>query len=237
MKRSPALFALAAALAVAALMSPSYFNSSAQVSSPFARGVRSVTSDPSPCSDGWLVNRSDTNKLRLCNDAAWANVGDMTNPMSAAGDIIYGGASGTPTRLAKGSDGHVLTLASGVPSWAAASGGGSSSLEYRALLTQAGTDAPTATVTKNTLGGTVVWTRVDTGIYKGTLSGAFTLNKTSVFVGNTYGGTENMFITAAKRESANEVLVYVQDLNAGFSVQANADAGLSATPVWIVVDP
>lgn len=48
---------------------------------------------------------------------------DALSPMSASGDIIYGGASGTGTRLAKGSDGQVLTLASGLPSWAAASSG------------------------------------------------------------------------------------------------------------------
>lgn len=48
---------------------------------------------------------------------------DALSPMSASGDIIYGGASGTGTRLAKGTDGQVLTLAAGVPSWAAASGG------------------------------------------------------------------------------------------------------------------
>jgi len=42
----------------------------------------------------------------------------MVNPMTTAGDIIYGGTSGAPTRLAKGTDGYVLTLASGVPTWA-----------------------------------------------------------------------------------------------------------------------
>ena len=36
-----------------------------------------------------------------------------------AGDVLYYGASGTPTRLAKGADGTVLELASGLPSWAA----------------------------------------------------------------------------------------------------------------------
>jgi hypothetical protein len=43
---------------------------------------------------------------------------DALSPMTTSGDIIYGGASGTGTRLAKGSDGQVLTLASGLPSWA-----------------------------------------------------------------------------------------------------------------------
>jgi hypothetical protein len=40
------------------------------------------------------------------------------SPMSASGDLIYGGSSGAATVLAKGSDGQVLTLASGLPTWA-----------------------------------------------------------------------------------------------------------------------
>jgi hypothetical protein len=55
--------------------------------------------------------------------------GGLSNPMTAAGDIIVGGASGAPARLAKGTDGQVLKLASGTPSWAAESGGGSTNLE------------------------------------------------------------------------------------------------------------
>ena len=39
------------------------------------------------------------------------------------GDLIYGSGADTLARLAKGSDDEVLTLASGVPSWAAAGGG------------------------------------------------------------------------------------------------------------------
>jgi hypothetical protein len=47
---------------------------------------------------------------------------DALSPMTTAGDIIYGGTSGTGTRLAKGTDGQVLTLASGAPSWASPAG-------------------------------------------------------------------------------------------------------------------
>jgi hypothetical protein len=36
--------------------------------------------------------------------------GGMTNPMTTQDDLIVGGASGTPARLAKGSDGQVLTV-------------------------------------------------------------------------------------------------------------------------------
>ena len=42
--------------------------------------------------------------------------------LTAAGDTVYASAANTLARLAKGSDGQVLTLASGVPSWAASSG-------------------------------------------------------------------------------------------------------------------
>lgn len=48
---------------------------------------------------------------------------DALSPMSASGDIIYGGASGTGTRLPKGADGKVLILASGLPSWGDAPAG------------------------------------------------------------------------------------------------------------------
>lgn len=59
-------------------------------------------------------------KVYNATTSQWEDVGagGLTNPMTTAGDIIYGGASGTPTRLAKGTDGQVLTLASGVPIWA-----------------------------------------------------------------------------------------------------------------------
>ncbi len=42
---------------------------------------------------------------------------DALSPMSASGDIIYGGTSGSGTRLAKGTDGQVLKLVSGLPAW------------------------------------------------------------------------------------------------------------------------
>jgi hypothetical protein len=44
--------------------------------------------------------------------------------MTAAGDILYASGANTLAKLAKGSDDDVLTLASGVPSWAASAAGG-----------------------------------------------------------------------------------------------------------------
>lgn len=62
--------------------------------------------------------------------------------------------------------------------------------QYVALLNQSNTDAPNASVRKNSLGGTVIWTRNDVGVYFGTLAGAF--GNTSVcFV--THGATQGDF--------------------------------------------
>lgn len=49
---------------------------------------------------------------------AGAGAAGMANPMTTAGDIIIGGASGAPTRLAAGTNTiDVLGMASGAPAW------------------------------------------------------------------------------------------------------------------------
>ena len=67
---------------------------------------------------------------------------------------------------------------------------------YTALITQAGTAAPVATVLQNTTGGTITWTRPTNpgvGRYVATISGAnFTANKTAVIV--TPGGNSDMIL-------------------------------------------
>jgi hypothetical protein len=48
----------------------------------------------------------------------------MTNPMTATGDLILGGAAGAPSRLAIGSNGQVLTSNGTTASWQNLAGGG-----------------------------------------------------------------------------------------------------------------
>ena len=60
---------------------------------------------------------------------------------------------------------------------------------YTALLTQTGTNAPTAIVLENTLGGTIVWSRETQGQYVGTLANAFSLDCTIVFATTGWKGT------------------------------------------------
>lgn len=59
--------------------------------------------------------------------------GGMSNPMTTQGDIIVGGASGTPTRLAKGTAGQVLAMNSGATGleWTNAGGGGGGTQLYK----------------------------------------------------------------------------------------------------------
>jgi hypothetical protein len=46
----------------------------------------------------------------------------MTNPMTTTADIIYSSSGSTPARLGIGSTNDVLTVAGGVPTWAAPGG-------------------------------------------------------------------------------------------------------------------
>jgi hypothetical protein len=83
---------------------------------------------------------------------------------------------------------------------------------YTALLTQTGTNAPTATVLENTLGGTVVWTRSGVGAYIGTLSNAFTSEKTAVFCTKDTGsptGTGGVMMRGYSSSTSNVLITVV----------------------------
>lgn len=100
---------------------------------------------------------------------------------------------------------------------------------WSGLLTQTGTDAPTATVLQNTLGGTITWARTSAGLYTATLTGAFTADKT-FSVGSAFNdGTAVPVIVAPVRTSANVVTVNVS------AAGVLTDAKLTATSFEIRV--
>ena len=71
---------------------------------------------------------------------------------------------------------------------------------YTALITQAGTAAPVATILQNTTGGTFTYARTSGGDYTVTVSGnLFTVNKTLVFLNG--GSSENNHDIALERAS------------------------------------
>jgi hypothetical protein len=57
--------------------------------------------------------------------------------------------------------------------------------KYIALISQSSTSAPTVIELENTI-GPIVWTRISTGVYEGTLTGAFTLDKTYTTLNQVY---------------------------------------------------
>lgn len=81
--------------------------------------------------------------------------GGMTNPMTTSGDTIYGGASGTPTRLGVGSTGQVLTVASGVPSWATPASGSSKVVQIVTGVTSTPTTTTSTSLVDTTLSATI----------------------------------------------------------------------------------
>ena len=95
--------------------------------------------------EGFLVHVNDEDDYYKYDGAAWAVFspgGGLTNPMTTLGDIIRGGASGVPQRLAVGADGQVLTVVSGEPEWADPAGGGFTG----GTLTSALNEAPAVTI-------------------------------------------------------------------------------------------
>lgn len=86
---------------------------------------------------------------------------------------------------------------------------------YTALVDQTGTNAPTVVVLENTLGGTIVWTRVAAGIYSGTLTGAFPLDKTFTIIGGNYLSPLH-FLRSVR--NTDDIIGIIVNNNAGTSV-------------------
>jgi hypothetical protein len=102
---------------------------------------------------------------------------------------------------------------------------------YTALLSQTGTDAPTATVLQNTLGGNPVFTYVGVGEYNITLTNAFPENKTFYLTSPT--GGSGQAVVELNREDNNTILV----LSFSVSGAELADQILEKTPVEIRIYP
>jgi hypothetical protein len=102
---------------------------------------------------------------------------------------------------------------------------GNPSKKYIVLISQATTADPAATALQNTLGD-IVWARTGTGVYTGTLTGAFVSGKTFFHVQNNLNDSTKFVL---KRTSANVVTLST------YSGTALADGLLSSSPMKIEV--
>lgn len=100
---------------------------------------------------------------------------------------------------------------------------------YRALITQTGPSVPTVTVLENTLGGTVVWTRIAAGEYRGTLTGAFPVNK--YFAPMPSGGLD----TDSNSGGGGSVYNYYRGTDNYVVILTTGDSQLNNSPIDILV--
>jgi len=110
----------------------------------FADSAARTTAIPSPV-EGMLTYLEDTNAYESWNGSAYVGLG---SPITTEGDLITGDASGVASRIAIGTADQVLTVASGVPVWADAGGGGGDSQ----LTLLASGSIPTGAVTSTISG-------------------------------------------------------------------------------------
>jgi hypothetical protein len=130
--------------------------------------------------------------------------------------------TGTDTQKAVTPAGNAAALAVFVPD--------PGYLEYVALLTQTGTNAPVATILNNTLGVVPVWSYIATGIYPLTYTNSFPTGKTVIFLHNVALGVQTIY---ARNLTNDAVTVYTFNTDTGLA----ADAVLSQTMLFVRVYP
>ena len=99
--------------------------------------------------------------------------------------------------------------------------------KYIALITQTSTSAPTVIELENTI-GPIIWTRKTTGEYSGTLTGAFTANKTYATISQTLADSIVMIST-----TANDINIITTNLHS--PTAAKHDSHLSKNTIEIRV--
>jgi len=135
----------------------------------------------------------------------------------AAGSLPYQASSGSTTMLAAGSNGQILTLAAGVPSWAAAPVTGitiTDDTTTNATRYLTFTSATTGTITGEDVSSTKLQYNPSTG----------TLSSTNV----TASGT----VTGALVNATNGIVINSQTVAASYSIPSGSSA-MSAGPVSI----
>jgi hypothetical protein len=124
---------------------------------------------------------------------------------TGTGDVIYcsNGGTGALTRLGVGSNGQVLTLASGLPSWVTPSGGGTTNLSFSAF--KSGTQAITVAASTTTTTQITGWSTTSPG-FDGT-GGQFASNAFTPTITGTYLFSINLSFTDTSNSGSRTILI------------------------------
>jgi hypothetical protein len=183
--------------------------------------------------EGNFAYLKDTNVTTYYTGSAWANLDTtgMTNPMTTTGDTIYSSSGSTPARLAIGSTGNVLTVAGGVPTWAAPAG--SSGPSFGVYGSAAQTGISNATFTKVAL-NTELW---DTDSCYDTSTYRFTPNKAGYYQINaniqTVMSPVDLAVVAIYKNGAEYTRVHRRDGVVNFSACSATLVYLNGTTDYI----
>ena len=147
----------------------------------------------------------------------------------AVGDIIYAGTTTTFSKLAAGTNGHILTLSAGVPSWAASTGGVTSFSGGTTGLTPAGVTTGAIVVA-----GTLAVANGGTGVTTSTGTGSTVLSASPTFTGTALATniTASGVVTGASVTASNGMFINSQTVAADYTIASGYNA-LSAGPVTV----
>lgn len=167
--------------------------------------------------EGWKAYCLADDLDHQFNGTAWvvAGGGGMTNPMTTAGDLITGGASGAPGRLGVGTDGQILKVVSGAPAWTTP-GAGTGVVEAIVAGTGITVDATdpanpivtataSAPVTAIPVAVSDETTPLSTGAAKVTFHVSQAMNLTEVFAGLTTPQTSGSLLTVNVKKNGTTI--------------------------------
>jgi len=158
----------------------------------------------------WGEVQLQSNGTNWFTDAPATSSAGMTNPMTTLGDMIYGGSSGTPTRLAIGAEGSILTVSSGLPVWVSATVAGRavfgtsypgvSSMEYITINTT-GNGTTFGNLSSDDAGCTGVSSSTR-GVFCGGYNGAYVTTMDYITIATTSNSSSFGSLLAATRTQA-----------------------------------
>jgi hypothetical protein len=144
----------------------------------------------------------------------------------ATGDLIYASATNTLSKLTAGTNGHVLTLSSGVPTWAAA-GGGSMVYPGAGIAVSTGTSWGTSlTAPTGAIVGTTDTQTLSGKTLTGTKETVFTITDGAAFEINPANGGIQVVVLGASRTPKGT------NFTAGQSVTLLIDDGTAYSITW-----